>query len=113
MADGLGHCGSQLTGALESNGARESYRKISEIAVSSAADTNSVDFQHAVEPRDRVVNLRSNARRGSIEQSIDSAARQSPAHRYHHTGDEQSGNGIGVAEPIDVKASSKKHERQT
>src|ERR1700733_4669454 len=113
MADGLGDRGGQLTRALESNCARESYRKIGEVAVSSAADTNSVDLQHAVEARYRVVNLRSNARRRSIEQSIDSAARQSPAYRYHHTGDEQSGNGIGVAEPINVEGSSKKHECQT
>src|ERR1700686_2152613 len=98
----LGDCGRQLAGALKSYGARQSYGEVGEIAVPSAANADAIDFENAVDARDGVVDLRSNPRRGGIEQSVNGATSQPPAHRNHNTGHEQSGNRVGVAQPVNA-----------
>src|ERR1700688_1502870 len=108
----LGDCGRQLAGALKSYGARQSYGEVGEIAVPSAANADAIDFENAVDARYSVVDLRSNAGRGGVEQSVNGAASQPPAYGNHNSGHKQSGDRVGIAQPIDAKGAADENQDQ-
>ena len=111
--NGVGHGGGQLAGALKSHRAREPHGEIGEIAVPGAADAHAIDFEDAVNARDRVVDLGAHARRRGVEQRVDGAASQSPTDGDHDSGDKQRGDGIGIAQPVDVIGASDENQRQS
>ena len=102
VANRGGHGFDQLLGALEGDGAGETNGKIGEVAVAGAADAHATDFEHAIDARDGVGDLGADAGGSGVEQGVNGAARQPPAHRDDDAGDEQSGNGIGAAQPIQM-----------
>src|ERR1700687_1065250 len=109
----LGDRGRQLAGALKSYGARQSHGEIGEIAGPCPRKRSAIDFETAVDPRYSVVDLRSNAGRGGVEQSVNGAASQSPAHGHHHTGHEQGGDRVGIAQPVDAIGAADENQDQT
>src|ERR1035441_2734505 len=111
-ANRLGDGGSQLAGALEGHGAREAYGEIGEITVPRPADADAIDFENAVDVQNCVVDLGSHSRRSCVEQSVTRPARQAPTHRDHDTGHEQSGDGIGITQPVHMIGAADKNQRQ-
>ena len=99
---GLGNGGSELAGTLESYGAREAYGEIGEVAISGAANAHAIDFENAVDARNRIVDLRANSRRGCVEQSVDGTARKAPTHGDDHACHDKGGERIRIAQPVDM-----------
>ena len=106
----LGHSRGQLPGALEGHSPRQSHGKIGEVAVPGPADADAVDLEHAFDAQHRIVNFGAHARRRSIEQRINRAARQPPTHGNDHSCHEQRCNGIGIAQPLDVIRPAQQHQ---
>ena len=113
LVNSVGHGGSQLAGALESDGARESYGEIGEVAVPGAADAHAIDLEDAIDARDCIVNLGAHSRRSGVEQSVDGAPGQPPTDGDDDSRYEQCGNRIGIAQPVDVIGASDQNQGQT
>ncbi len=108
-----GHCFHQLFGTLEGDGASQTDGEIGEIAIAGAANSHAPDFEHAIHAGDSIGDLGADAGGSGVEQSIDGAAGQAPAHRNDDAGDEQSGDGIGNAKPIQMINAPQQDEHQT
>ena len=88
----------QLLGTLEGDGAGQTDGEIGEIAIAGAADADAADFEHTIHVRNSIGDLGANSGGSGVEQGVDGAPRQAPAHGNDDAGDEQSGDGIGDRE---------------
>src|ERR1700728_3276548 len=108
----LRHGGGQLAGALESDGARQPDGEVGEIAVPGPADAYAIDFENTLDVQDCVVDLGAHAGRRRVEQSVNGAAGQAPAHGNDNAGHEQSSDGIGIAQPVDAIGATEENQDQ-
>jgi hypothetical protein len=103
----------QLFGSLEGDGAGEADGEIGKVAIAGAPDADAADFEYAIHARNFTDNLGTNPGGSGIEQSIDGAPCQPPAHGNDHARDEKSRDRIGHAEPLQTIGASRQNKNQT
>ncbi len=111
--DGIGHGRGYLLRTLKGNCARESDHQIGKIPIPCPPDTDTINFEYAVQSRDRVVNLRADPRGRGIEKRVDGAAGQTPADRDDDPGDDKSSDRIGIAQPLEMVGAAEPDQNQS
>src|SRR5580704_17423934 len=99
----------ELLGALKGNRTGEADGKVGEVAVARTADADATDFENTLDARDRVDDLGADTGGRGVEEGVNGAAGQSPAYGNDDSGDEESGDGIGDAEPIQAVGTSQQY----
>jgi hypothetical protein len=92
----------QLLGTLEGDGAVKADRQVGEITVAGLTDAHPPDFKYSIHAGNGVGDLREHSGRSRVEQRVDRAPRQTPTDGNDDAADEQSGNGIGTAESLQM-----------
>src|SRR6202034_4681605 len=85
----LRHGRGQLAGALESDGARQPYSEVGEIAVPGPADAYAIDFENTVDAQDCVVDLGAHAWRRRVGSCVNGVAGAPPADGHDAGGHER------------------------